>query len=54
MADQDEALQTDVAEEEDALESWEEGSAFGVSDDKDPVCETPVEDWVKEPKNRVN
>ena len=47
MADQDEALQTEVAEEEDALESWEEGSAFGVSDDKDPVCETPVEDWVK-------
>ena len=22
----------------DPLEDWEEGSAFGVSEDKDPVC----------------
>ncbi|MAS80848.1 MAG: ATP-dependent protease LonB [Euryarchaeota archaeon] len=50
MADQDEAIRTDGDDEEDALESWEEGSAFGVSDDKDPVCETPVEEWVKELK----
>ena len=33
--------------EEDALESWEDGPAFGVSEDKDPVCEDPVEDWIK-------
>ena len=32
-------------ESEDPIESWEEGSAFGVSDDSDPLCETPVEDW---------
>lgn len=50
MADQDEAIRTDGDDEEDALESWEEGSAFGVSDDKDLVCETPVEEWVKELK----
>ena len=38
----------DVTEiEEDALESWEDGPAFGVSEDKDPVCEDPVEDWIK-------
>ena len=30
----------------DPLEDWEAGSAFGVSEDKDPVCTTPVEDWV--------
>jgi len=30
----------------DPLESWEDGAAFGVSDDSDPVCETPVEEWV--------
>ncbi|DAC44610.1 MAG TPA: ATP-dependent protease LonB [Candidatus Thalassarchaeaceae archaeon] len=31
---------------QDPLEDWEAGSAFGVSEDKDPVCTTPVEDWV--------
>ncbi len=31
---------------EDPLDSWEDASAFGVSDDKDPVCETPVEEWI--------
>lgn len=30
----------------DPLDDWEEGSAFGVSEDKDPVCATPVEEWV--------
>ena len=30
----------------DPLDDWEEGSAFGVSEDKDPVCPTPVEEWV--------
>ena len=30
----------------DPLEDWEEGSAFGVSEDKDPVCTAPVEEWV--------
>lgn len=31
---------------QDPLDDWEEGSAFGVSEDKDPVCATPVEEWV--------
>ena len=39
-----------VKEAEDApidpLDSWEDGAAFGVSEDKDPVCETPVEEWI--------
>jgi len=30
----------------DPLEDWEEGSAFGVSEDRDPVCTIPVEEWV--------
>ena len=33
-------------ESQDALADWEEGSAFGVSEDKDPLCTTPVEEWV--------
>ncbi|MCH2441165.1 MAG: ATP-dependent protease LonB [Candidatus Thalassarchaeum sp.] len=32
----------------DPLESWEDGAAFGVADDKDPVCKTPVEEWAEE------
>ena len=32
----------------DPLEDWEEGSAFGVSEDKDPACTVPVEEWVLE------
>ena len=26
----------------DPLESWEDGAAFGVADDKDPICTQPV------------
>ncbi len=33
--------------EPDSLESWEDGAAFGASEDKDPVCEIPVEEWIK-------
>ena len=33
--------------EESPLESWEDGSAFGVAEDKDPVCKEPVEEWIK-------
>ena len=29
----------------DPLDSWEDGAAFGVSADKEPVCKTPVEEW---------
>ena len=43
-----ESAQSDDIEQpdQDALESWEDGPAFGVSQDKDPVCETPVEEWI--------
>ncbi|MEK9738222.1 MAG: ATP-binding protein [Euryarchaeota archaeon] len=40
-----------MSEEEspiDPLESWEDGAAFGVSLDKDPVCKIPVEEWVEQ------
>jgi len=30
-----------------ALESWEDGPAFGVSEDTDPICDTPVEEWIE-------
>ncbi len=33
--------------EQDSLESWEDGAAFGASEDKDPICEIPVEEWIK-------
>ena len=48
MAEQDNSNLEDDSKQKDPLESWEDGSAFGVSDDSDPVCETPVEDWIKD------
>ena len=48
MAEQDESKQNKDPEPKDPLESWEDGSAFGVSDDSDPVCEVPVEDWIED------
>tara|TARA_B100000123_G_scaffold139318_1_gene102810 strand:+ start:4772 stop:6826 length:2055 start_codon:yes stop_codon:yes gene_type:complete len=48
MAEQDNSNSEDDSKQKDPLESWEDGSAFGVSDDNDPVCETPVEDWIKD------
>ncbi|MEC7532958.1 MAG: ATP-dependent protease LonB [Candidatus Thermoplasmatota archaeon] len=48
MAEQDESKQNEDPEPKDPLESWEDGSAFGVSDDSDPVCEVPVEDWIED------
>ena len=47
MSRESKQTQDAVEAEDDALESWEDGPAFGVSEDKDPVCETPVEDWIK-------
>ena len=38
--------QDEVNEQSDALDSWEDGPAFGASEDKDPICETPVEEWI--------
>ena len=40
-----------MSEEEspvDPLESWEDGAAFGVSANKDPVCKTSVEEWAEQ------
>ena len=48
MSRESEHTQDATEAEEDALESWEDGPAFGVSEDKDPVCGNSVEDWIKE------
>jgi Lon-like ATP-dependent protease len=48
MAEQDDSNSEGDSKQKDPLESWEDGSAFGVSDDSDPVCETPVEDWIED------
>ena len=48
MAEQDDSNSEGDSKHKDPLESWEDGSAFGVSDDSDPVCETPVEDWIED------
>ena len=48
MAEQDNSNLEEDSKQKDPLESWEDGSAFGVSDDNDPVCEAPVEDWIKD------
>ena len=32
----------------DPLDSWEDGAAFGLSSDKDPVCKIPVEEWAEQ------
>ena len=48
MAEQDDSNSAGDSKQKDPLESWEDGSAFGVSDDSDPVCETPVEDWIED------
>ncbi len=39
---------SDEPEPIDPLESWEDGVAFGVAAAKDPICQTPVEHWVKD------
>ena len=40
----------DLDDEKNPLESWEDGAAFGVAVEKDPICKTPVEEWIKEGK----
>ena len=47
MTEQDQPDAEAQESENDPLDSWEEGSAFGVSDDSDPVCETPVDEWIE-------
>ena len=48
MAEQDDSNSEEHSTPKDPLEAWEDGSAFGGADDSDPVCETPVEDWIKD------
>jgi Lon-like ATP-dependent protease len=47
MTEQDQPDEEGQIPPQDPLDSWEEGSAFGVSNDSDPVCETPVEEWIE-------
>ena len=47
MSRESEQTQGAAEASEDALESWEDGPAFGVSEDKDPVCEVHVEEWIE-------
>ena len=47
MSEQEQPDSEGQKAQKDPLDSWEEGSAFGVSDDSDPVCETPVEEWIE-------
>ena len=47
----EEAIDSTAESDKDGhLDSWEEGPAFGVGEDKDPICEVPVEEWVLELK----
>ena len=46
MSDSEQS-QDEMNEGADALDSWEDGPAFGVSEDKDPICETPIEEWIE-------
>ena len=48
MGDQVDADNEDPSNPSDPLDSWEDASAFGVSDDRDPICETPVEEWIND------
>ena len=46
MSDDSESQDTLQESPADHLDSWEEGPAFGIGEDKDPICETPVEEWI--------
>ncbi len=48
MAEQEGPDSEGQSDPNDPLDSWEDGSAFGVSDDSDPVCEKPVENWIQD------
>ena len=47
MVEDDAVKNSNDESEQDSLESWEDGAAFGASEDKEPVCEIPVEEWIK-------
>ncbi len=46
----EESQENEVDIPEDPLDSWSEGAAFGVSEDKDEICEIPVEEWIQDIK----
>ncbi len=46
----EESQENEVDIPEDPLDSWSEGAAFGVSEDKDEICEIPVEEWIQDVK----
>ena len=46
MSGDSEAKTSPEVPEDDHLETWDEGPAFGIGEDKDPVCEVPVEEWI--------
>ena len=46
MGDEDQTGSDDELDVNDNLDTWEEGPAFGVGEDKDPICDIPVEEWV--------
>ena len=48
MADEEVNVTGAEPDSEGHLDSWEEGPAFGVGEDKDPICDIPVEEWVSD------
>ena len=46
MSDDSDVNTTPEVPSEDHLDSWDEGPAFGIGEDKDPVCEVAVEEWI--------
>ena len=46
----EESQESQVENPVDPLDSWAEGAAFGVSEDKDEICDIPVEEWIKDIK----
>tara|TARA_B100001559_G_scaffold134425_1_gene113012 strand:+ start:1778 stop:3829 length:2052 start_codon:yes stop_codon:yes gene_type:complete len=46
----EESQENQVENPVDPLDSWSEGAAFGVSEDKDEICDIPVEEWIKDIK----
>ena len=48
--DVEESQENEAVISKNPLDSWSEGAAFGVSEDKDEICEIPVEEWIQDVK----
>ena len=46
----EESQESQVENPSDPLDSWSDGAAFGASEDKDEICDIPVEEWIKDVK----